>query len=117
MEIERKVLESILELCRTTPHEIGGLLLGKKIINDYVLVPGRFGDYSIYIRFDQLPLYPDLAGTFHSHPGRNSSPSKEDLNFFGKLGRNHLIIAYPYNLNSFTAYDSKGNKIELHVKP
>jgi proteasome lid subunit RPN8/RPN11 len=114
MKIKRELLEAVLELCRNAhPKEIGGLLIGKKTVDDYVIVPGKFYDFSIYVRMDQLPIYPDLYGTFHSHPTPDSRASKADLDFFGRLGKEHLIIAWPYNLNSFQAYDSLGKKAEV----
>lgn len=119
MKIKAEVLENILALCgEAYPREIGGLLLGAKKrleINDFVLVPGRFDYHSIYIHLDRLPIYVNLLGTFHSHPNQNPSPSRADLNLFSRLGRFHVIFAYPYDLNSFVAYDTKGNKMKLEI--
>ena len=116
MQIKREVLEGIMELCRNAhPKEVGGLLLGKKMVDDYVIVPGKFYDFSIYIRMDQIPIYTELVGTFHSHPTPNPAPSKADLDFFGKLGKEHLILAYPYDLNSLQAYDTFGKKTTVKV--
>jgi len=109
-------MEAVLELCRNAhPNEVGGLLLGKKIVDDYVIVPGKFYNFSIYVRMDQLPIYPDLYGTFHSHPTPNNNASKADLDFFGRLGKEHIIFAYPYTLNSFQAYDSLGKKTQVKI--
>jgi proteasome lid subunit RPN8/RPN11 len=116
MKIKRELLEAVLELCRNAhPREIGGLLIGKETVDDYVIVPGKFYDFSIYIRMDQIPIYPNLCGTFHSHPTPNNCASKADLDFFGRIGREHLIIAYPYNLNSIQAYDSLGRKAMVEM--
>ena len=116
MQIKRGLVEAILDLCRNAhPREIGGILLGRKVVDDYVIVPGKFYNFSIYIRMDQLPLYPNLNGTFHSHPTPNTSPSRADIEFFGKLGKEHIIFAYPYTLNSFQAYDTFGNKAQVKL--
>jgi len=116
MQIKREVIEAVLELCRNAhPKEVGGLLLGRKTVEDYVIVPGKFYDFSIYIRMDQIPIYTDLFGTFHSHPTPNPRPSKADLEFFGKLGKEHIIFAYPYDLNSFQAYDTLGNRAIVKI--
>lgn len=116
MIIKKELLLAILELCRNAhPREVGGLLIGKKIVDDYVIVPGKFYDFSIYIRMDQLPIYPNLHGTFHSHPTPDSRPSKADLDFFGRIGKEHIIFAYPYTLNSFQAYDTMGEKAQVKV--
>ena len=54
MRIKREVMKGILELCRNAhPYEVGGLLLGKRTVSDYVLIPGRFYSYSIYIWMDR----------------------------------------------------------------
>jgi proteasome lid subunit RPN8/RPN11 len=116
MQIKKELIEAILDLCRGAhPREVGGLLLGKKIVDDYVIVPGKFYNFSIYIRMDQLPIYPNLYGTFHSHPTPNSQPSKADVDFFGKLGKEHIIFAYPYSLNSFQVYDTFGRKAQVKI--
>jgi len=116
MQIKKELLEAILDLCQNAhPREIGGLLIGKTIVDDYVIVPGKFYNFSIYIRMDQLPIYPNLYGTFHSHPTPNNRPSSADLEFFGKLGKEHIIFAYPYTLNSFQAYDTFGKKAQVKL--
>ena len=116
MRIKREVMKGILELCRNAhPYEVGGLLLGKRTVSDYVLIPGRFYSYSIYIWMDRIPIYPSLAGTFHSHPSPNNKPSRADLRLFGEIGREHMIIAHPYDLNSIQAYDTFGKGKEVKV--
>jgi proteasome lid subunit RPN8/RPN11 len=64
---------------------------------------------------DRIPIYPDLAGTFHSHPTPNAEASRADLKLFGEIGKQHIIFGYPYNLNSFQAYDSMGKKIQVKI--
>ena len=115
VKIKREFLEKIIELSSEAyPREVGGILLGNPI-DDFVIIPGRFNYTSIYMRFDQLPIYVNLAGTFHSHPSPHSVPSQADLNLFRRIGKTHLIIAYPYDFNSFQAYNSMGKKIELEI--
>lgn len=114
MRIKKEVLKNILNLSAATPHEIGGLLLGNPV-DDFVIVPGKFTANSVYIYMDRLPIYPNLMGTFHSHPGSVPLPSRADLDLFGKIGKEHLIVAPPFNLNSVGAYSSKGKKSELKV--
>lgn len=116
IQIKKQLLEAILELCRNAhPREVGGLLLGKRTVGDYVLLPGKFYNFSIYIWMDRIPIYPDLAGTFHSHPSPSNRPSQADLNLFGEIGTKHLVIAYPYDLNSIRAYDSLGKDIKVKL--
>lgn len=116
MKINKKVLKNILALSKNAyPSEVGGLLLGKEIIDDFVLVPAEFTTHSVYVKLYDIPIYPNLAGSFHSHPVESSEPSSADLRFFGKMGKVHIIFAYPYDLNSFIAYDSEGKQVKLEV--
>jgi proteasome lid subunit RPN8/RPN11 len=108
MKIRKEVLEALLELSKGAyPNEVGGLLLSNPV-NDFVIMPGKFSRNSVNVYMNQLPIYPTLRGTFHSHPSPDNRPSKADLDFFGRLGREHLIIAYPYVLNSTAVYDGRG---------
>ncbi len=117
MKITKELLERLMEISKEAyPREIGGILLKKKeVISDFVIVPGQFETHSIYVRYDQLPIYPNSAGTFHSHPSNNPNPSKADLDFFSRLGKTHMIIAHPYSLNSIGVYDSSGKASRLDV--
>lgn len=116
MKIKKSVLENILGLCKEAyPMEIGGLLLGKPIVDDFVLVPGQFSMHSIYVRLYDIPIYTNIAGTFHSHPAPQPRPSGADLGFFRRIPGLHIIIAKPYDLNSVYVYDSKGKTQELEV--
>lgn len=114
MRIKKEVLKNLLQMCASTPTEVGGLLLGNPV-DDFVLVPGKLTANSVYIFMDRLPIYPNLRGTFHSHPGSIAMPSRADLDLFGKIGKEHLILAPPFDLNSTAAYDSKGKKSELKI--
>jgi proteasome lid subunit RPN8/RPN11 len=117
LAIRKKVLANLLGISREAhPYEVGGLLLGRGAIEDYVLIPGEFAEQSIYIHMDRIPIYTNLAGTFHSHPSPDARPSRADLNLFGRIGKAHIIIGYPYALNSTRAYDSRGKAIELRVE-
>lgn len=114
MKIKKELLENLLELCKEAhPREVGGLLLGRRVVDDFVIVPGRFYESSIYIWIDRIPIYPSMKGVFHSHPTSNVNPSRADLKLFGEMGREHIIFAYPYDLNSFQAYDSLGKKTKV----
>jgi proteasome lid subunit RPN8/RPN11 len=117
LTIKKKVLSNLLGISREAhPYEVGGLLLGRGAVDDYVLVPGDFTEQSIYIYMDRIPLYPNLVGTFHSHPSPDPRPSRADMNLFSRMGKAHIIIGYPYELNSMRAYDSRGKAMELRVE-
>ena len=115
MRIKKEVLENILELCRQAyPREIGGILLGVKEVRDFVLLPGEYYGDSIYMQLYNIPIYADAVGTFHSHPGP-PVPSPADLNFFPKMGKQHLIIGWPYSKENVRAYDAEGHPISLEI--
>ena len=115
MKIKKEVIESILELSKEAyPNEVAAILLNDPV-DDFVIMPAEFTTYQVHVKMNLIPIYHNLKGTFHSHPTPNNNPSKADLNFFGKLGREHLIIAYPYSLNSVAVYKSNGEQTELEV--
>lgn len=93
------------------PNEVGGILLGKRIINDFVIVPARFSRNSVRVFLDLIPIYPEFVGTFHSHLSGALLPSRADLEFFSSFGRIHLIV----DGYSFRAFSSKGKEIRLEV--
>jgi proteasome lid subunit RPN8/RPN11 len=62
-----------------------------------------------------LPVDLSIVGTVHSHPVYSSIPSKADLNLFSKKGRIHIIVAMPFNSNSWKAYNSNGEIVQMKV--
>ena len=116
MRIKKEVLENILALCQEAyPMEVGGVLLGKPTIDDFVLVPGEFTIHSIYIRLHDMPIYVNVAGTFHSHPAPHPEPSGADLTFFRRIPGIHIIITTPYDLNSVYVYSAGGKRQKIEV--
>ena len=116
--IEREALEFILQASRAShPREFAGILRAREgVIYEILLLPGTSSSSgSALLRPHMLPLDPSACGTVHSHPSASSRPSEEDLRFFAKFGRVHIIVAYPYDENSWRAYDHYGNEISLKV--
>jgi len=115
MKMKKELVEKILELSKDAyPNEVAGILLNNPV-DDFVIMPAEFSTYQVHIKMNMIPIYPNLYGTFHSHPTPNNNPSKADLKFFTSLGKEHLIIGYPYDLNSIAAYKSNGEKTELVI--
>ncbi len=115
MRIKKEVLKRILELSKQAyPNEVAGILLNDPV-DDFVLMPGKFSRNSVQVFLNAVPLYPNLYGSFHSHPLPSGIPSKADLEFFSKFGKEHLIIHYPYEFNCVSCYTSLGKSsfIEL----
>ena len=115
MRIKKELLENILELSKEAyPNEVAAILLNNPV-DDFVIMPAEFTTYQVHVKMNLIPIYVNLHGTFHSHPTSNNNPSRADLSFFGKLGKEHLIIAYPYDLNAVAVYKNNGEKTELEI--
>ena len=118
--ITRGMLSGILEIAKEKyPREFLATMTHRRgVIFEINLIPGTIeGD-----RFSVLQPYmqpPDLkfrvAGSVHSHPSPHPYPSKADIQFFGRNGNTHIIVAYPFDKHSWRAYDGKGQPKNLRV--
>ena len=117
--IKLGTLQDVVEAARNTfPNEFMALLggdKGKKLITEFVLVPATYGKKHAIIKTYLVPFDSRLMGSVHSHPSPNDFPSQGDLRTFPKLGEIHFIIAYPFDLSSVRAFDSKGNELRFEV--
>ncbi len=116
----RKLLEGLLHMARDNhPREIFLLLRGRvsngsACVNELVLPLGTtFGLGFSSFQPHNLPLDPSIIGSLHSHPSGSSRPSIQDLhNIFGVV---MVILAYPYDLSSTSAYDKSGKPLKVKV--
>ena len=120
MKISRELLTNLVGLSRQAfPREVGGILLvgekgkDKAIIDDFVLTPGQFYEDSVVVHLENIPIYANATGSFHSHPRGIPLPSKADKDFFSRTGKVHLIIAVPSN--DVGVFDGKGKPLKLDV--
>lgn len=115
--IRRATAESIIMAAKNVyPQEFFSMLGGSgNTIDELVIVPAEFGDDSVTYRPDFVPIGDRVIGTVHSHPTTNASPSGADLESFRKTGHVHIIIAYPYNLNTIKAFDNIGRQVKIEV--
>ena len=117
--IKRGTLEAILLAARNTfPNEFIALLSskhGKKVIDEYVLLPSIYGKSFSSIRLDLMPHDENIRGSVHSHPSRFAMPSNADLRAFKAMGETHLIVASPFSLETVRAFDKAGKSIEMEV--
>jgi len=120
-KIKKKCLDLILECAKSSyPKEFGGLLRvdtsDKYTIIELVVLPGTIsGDSHAIFQLHMLPIDFSIVGTVHSHPSPVPRPSEADLHLFQKHGRVHIIAAYPFNENSWKAYDYNGEEIEMNI--
>jgi len=120
-KIKEKCLDLIMECSKSShPNEFGGLLrvdIDKKdTIIELIMLPGTIsGESHAIFKLHMLPIDFTIVGSVHSHPSPSAMPSDADLSLFRKHGKVHIIAAYPYNHNSWKAYDKNGDEIELSI--
>ncbi len=117
MKIAKDTLSFILEVSRSSvPLEFAGMLQATgDIITDVVIVPGTESSEESAVM--QLFMLPNIStmGTVHSHPSGNRKPSSFDLELFDRKGMYHIITGAPFDMSSWTCYNTKGEKIRLEV--
>lgn len=116
--IDRETLRFILEVSRSShPREFAGVLRAKgDTVKDVLVLPGTLSSRrSAVLRLHMLPIDPSACGTVHSHPSLVIRPSAEDLGLFAKFGNVHIIAAFPFDENSWKAYNHKGEEIKLEI--
>ena len=86
------------------------------VISEMVMLPGSvFGDEHSFINQWMEPIAYSIAGSAHSHPGYCNEPSDADKDFFSNMGGVHFITCQPYDRNSWKAYNSRGDPIDIEV--
>ena len=119
-KIKEAVIESILLATKASfPNEFFALLGGEKeqkIIDELVIVPVIQGDKFVLIKEHLIPFDSRIIGSIHSHPSKNARPSKADLKQFSRKGLIHLIVGFPYDLNSIKCYDFNGIETSLFIQ-
>lgn len=84
------------------------------VITEMILVPGSvYGDSHSFIDDWMTPVDLNKSGSAHSHPGYSNEASDADLEFFSHYGGIHFITCQPYDRDSWAAYDSQGNRVDL----
>jgi proteasome lid subunit RPN8/RPN11 len=120
-KIRNECLDLIIESSKEVyPKEFGGLLRvddeKKDLISEVVLIPGTIsGDSHAIFKLHMMPVDFNIVGTVHSHPSPSANPSSADLQLFRKHGKIHLIMASPFNKNSWKAYDYRGEQISIQI--
>lgn len=117
MKIKKELLLGILESAKEAyPYEFIALLSGEKgVISELIFLPSISGEESAIVRLDMLPLGVKVYGTVHSHPSPCCEPSEEDFFLFTKFGKVHIIVCYPFTMEDWKCYDSKGEEIEIEL--
>lgn len=116
--IRRHVLDLILASAQSQhPNEFGGLLRAQKgVVTELLVLPGTVsGSTHAIFQLHMLPIDFSVKGTVHSHPSPNPSPSGADRELFARFGSTHIIVASPYNLRTWRAYNGSGDPIQMEV--
>lgn len=117
-EIDKEALNLILHASEHShPNEFVGILRSEdKRITEVLLLPGTFSsEKSAFLKIQMLPISSNSCGSVHSHTSPRAKPSSADLAFFNKFGDVHIIVATPYNENSWRSYDRKGREVKLET--
>jgi proteasome lid subunit RPN8/RPN11 len=115
--IARETLEFILEVSKSSyPNEFAGLLqVEDGIITEVLFLPGtESGDSSAMLKLFMMPNI-STVGSVHSHPRGIIKPSVADLQMFGKTGHYHIIVGYPYDLQSWKCFNAEGEERDLKI--
>jgi proteasome lid subunit RPN8/RPN11 len=116
--IDREVIEMVNESARANhPNEFLAVLRAEAgVITEILLLPGTLsGRTSGILSLHMLPIDLSVVGTVHSHPSRSNHPSGADLDLFRRWGRVHIITCFPYDMDSWRAYDIRGEEMTLKV--
>ncbi|MBI4361824.1 MAG: Mov34/MPN/PAD-1 family protein [Euryarchaeota archaeon] len=116
--ITRQTLRFILEVAREShPKEFAALLENHGgTIDNLIFLPGTRGsDGSADLPLHNLPLGVRVAGSVHSHPVEDRTPSDEDLKLFSDTGEVHIIVCPPYTESSWSCYTWEGTPARLRV--
>ena len=118
-KIKRELLKLIMESSKDSyPNEFGAFLRAKnKIIYEIIMLPGTVaGKGSVLYYLYMKPIDFTIVGSVHSHPSGFPIPSQADLDMFSKTGDVHIIVAYPFTMDSWKAYNRYGEEIEVKVR-
>jgi len=117
-KISKNLLLDLFDACRETyPNEFFAYL-GKTedIIDYFVAVPIFYQSEDSVSYWKHLsPVDFSVVGTIHSHPSGMPIPSRADLASFSKEGNIHVIVSYPYTLETLAFYDRNGKRIFLEL--
>ncbi len=117
-KIRRNTLKLIMESSKSSyPNEFGAFLRAKhNIIYEIILLPGTIsGGRSVLYNLLMKPIDFTIVGSVHSHPSGYPIPSQADIDMFSKTGDIHIIVAYPFSMESWKAYNRDAEEIELKI--
>jgi len=117
IRISKSLIKLILAAAKDIyPDEFVALLGGRKnLINEIIILPFISSGFGGILKTDVLPIGIKVRGTAHSHPTECLEPSDQDLEVFSRFGDVHIIVAYPFDENSWKCYDRNGKVLEVEL--
>lgn len=116
--IKKDTLKMALEVAKDNhPKEFAAMMRAVDgVIIELIFLPGTIGsDRSTLIPMFMKPVDFSIVGSIHSHPSPTLIPSHTDLALFSRTGDVHIIVAYPYTMNDWKAFDRMGNPVNLQL--
>ena len=116
--IRLRTLKMIMEASKDSyPREFGAFLKAEhEIIYEILMLPGTVqGDHHTLFNLYHKGIDFSVVGSVHSHPSGVALPSDADVSMFSNTGQIHIIVASPYRISDFQAFNRKSEKIDLKV--
>lgn len=116
-----KVKRDLLDLCFAASRDMhplefaAGLHADGDTLTELVIMPTQSGPASAHMQLWSLPIDRKTVGTVHSHPGSVPLPSDADRQLFRHFGHTHIIVAEPYRMGTWRAFDHDGRPVGLEV--
>ena len=116
--ISPSVLEGMQSLAlQTHPKEAFAVLSGKPVgselkVSELVFQPFLNTTRSTHFTIDKYAIT-DFAGTFHSHPVPDATPSRADKRLFFEHPGVHCIMPFPYK--ELFVYNKNGELLERKI--
>lgn len=116
-KVRRALLEMVFEASKSShPLEFAaGLRAEGDTVVELVLMPTEQGPVSAHMQLWSLPIDRSIVGTVHSHPGSVPLPSDADKQLFRHFGHTHIIVAEPYRMGTWRAWDHDARPVSLEV--
>lgn len=117
--IDSSLLELLLFMGQEAhPKEFAAFLIEQDgVLAELTLIPGTIGGTgSATVPLDMIPTGLSVAGSAHSHPNGIIRPSDADISFFSQSGAScHIIVGFPYEPGSYSAFRPDGSVFDLEV--
>ncbi len=121
--VQKKAFYSALAGAKSAyPNEFVCLLIGRKdnssniVIEETLIPPGIMVSQTMSSFSDwMMPFIEGMVGTFHSHPGGGSRPSRQDLHLFSQKGGVHFVAGEPFDEKSVSCYLGEGKRAAFRL--